>query len=54
MLEKGTANSKNINKMKKTLTKEVNNATKKLITSSSNKGDWDIEKGLKSSMKSKK
>lgn len=54
MLEKGTANSKNINKMKKTLTQEVNNATKKLITSSSNKGDWDIEKGLKSSMKSKK
>ena len=54
MLEKGTANSKNINKMKKTLTKEVNNATKKLITSSSTKGDWDIEKGLKSSMKSKK
>tara|TARA_B100000900_G_scaffold82218_1_gene66426 strand:+ start:2276 stop:2947 length:672 start_codon:yes stop_codon:yes gene_type:complete len=54
MLEKGTANSKNINKMKKTLTQEVNNATKKLITSASTKGDWDIEKGLKSSLKSKK
>ena len=54
MLEKGMVNHTNIERMKKTINDEVNRASKKLMTKSSNKSDWDIEKGLKSSIKSKK
>lgn len=54
MLEKGMVNHTNIERMKKTINDEVNRASKKLMTKSSNKYDWDIEKGLKSSIKSKK
>ena len=53
MLEKGMVNNKDIERMKKTINDEVNRASKKLMTKSSNKSDWDIEKGLKPSIKSK-
>ena len=36
-----------------TINDEVNRASKKLMTKSSSKSDWDIEKGLKPSIKSK-